>query len=1119
MAENKDVKRGIVLYIDGKQVENSAKGIQSEMRKVKKEIDQCAIGSDEYVRKTRTYQELNTILREHRAELAKVKVAHKDAMTSLNEWWNKWQLAVGAAAGVVTAAGLAISKFRKDLAATESSQANLKALTGLDDDSIEWLTEQANELSTTMDKTGLRVTQSAKDILEAYMLVGSAKPELLSNKEALNAVTVEAMRLSQAAKMNLKDAVDGVTLAMNQYGASAEEAARYVNVLAAGSKMGAAGVESQTAAIVKAGVAASTAKVPIETLVGSIETLAEKGIKGEVAGTGLKTFFLKLEGMADDVRPSVVGLETALDNLRKKNMSTAEMQKTFGLEAYTVAQTMINGAAAVRSYTAAVTDTNVALEQAAINSDTAEAKLAQLQNEMSLNGQILVKELNPEITKLITGTMHTTRYLVELVRWMTKHRTALGLATAAMVLYVSWINRKIIADQLQVMWNDKVVKGLKAVRMELLKNPYAAVALAVSAVVIALVDYNEQLKKVSSAQKAMNELDEEVSKRYADRTADVELNTKILHDNTLGIEKRREALAELKKVIPDYHASLTEEGKLLNDNTAAIDEYLKAIEKEIRLEAAREQLSGILSQKLKNDIELRKEQVKLENAVKDKTAALMSQAAQNIAGGGGYAEIGKAASNSTNGINKANTAIKKATENINDLKEKNKELLEEYNVLYKVIGENGIANSNSSIPDKPTTTPPTPPTAPTQKEIDARIKKEVKAIETEFEEKANIEKKKYAEGKITRMEYNNALADLDMQKLNKLMRVHGLEESEVAKYNKMIIDKAVELRDDLDGIDLTPINDDGYAKYHEAYVKLEQVRDESLNTLERNLKAGNISEQEMLSLRNEIEKKFNDDSLKIWDDYQAALRKGKDNTEKILKDTSYSFELFGQKLETTYETVQSAAQSIGDALGKDLAESLAKGNLDLRDAFKSMLNTMLDFLEKLVLASIAQRTVSNVGTLGFVGMAKAAGEAALITAAFEAAKGVIAGFSSGGYTGQGSWSQPAGIVHNDEFVANRFAVANPAVKSVLDIIDNAQRNGTVANLSPEDLSSISRSNGGSPSRNDAAMAALIARCSNVMESLENRLKQPIVAETYATGKGGVNEAQELVNRMKRNVGH
>ena len=102
-------------------------------------------------------------------------------------------------------------------------------------------------------------------------------------------------------------------------------------------------------------------------MVGSIETLAEKGIVNEVAGTGLKMFFLRLQTGADETNPKIVGLQTALKNLQK--LSTEEIVKRFGAETYTVAQTLIDGADKVEYYTKAVTGTNVAMEQGKIDPD------------------------------------------------------------------------------------------------------------------------------------------------------------------------------------------------------------------------------------------------------------------------------------------------------------------------------------------------------------------------------------------------------------------------------------------------------------------------------------------------------------------------------------------------------------------------------------------------------------------------------------------------------------------------------------------------------------------------------------------------------------------------------
>ena len=351
---SKHFSRNLKLYLDGREVVNNLSGIRKELKEARRELSNAQIGSDNYVRAMERVGELNGMLNEHKHKLKEIEETHGNLLQKAKVWVKEGffnQIGYNSLNGLKNM----LAGFRDLFNQKESSAANLKALTGLDDSSIQWLTDQAERLSTSMDETGLRVTQSSQEILEAYMLVGSAKPELLGDKEALNAVTIEAMRLAQAAKMDLKDAVDGVTLALNQYGAGADQAARYVNVLAAGSKAGAADVQSQTAAIIKAGVAASTAGIPIEQLVGSIETLAEKGIKSEVAGTGLKTFFLKLETMADDCRPSVVGLQTALENLAAKNLTTEQMMEAFGEGTYTVAQAMISSSDAFRQYTEAVT--------------------------------------------------------------------------------------------------------------------------------------------------------------------------------------------------------------------------------------------------------------------------------------------------------------------------------------------------------------------------------------------------------------------------------------------------------------------------------------------------------------------------------------------------------------------------------------------------------------------------------------------------------------------------------------------------------------------------------------------------------------------------------------------
>ena len=72
MSKNKDVKRGIVLYIDGKAVKSDVMSIKAEIRKLTKELDHMKIGSREYNEQMAKIRDLNAIIKQHKAEIRAV---------------------------------------------------------------------------------------------------------------------------------------------------------------------------------------------------------------------------------------------------------------------------------------------------------------------------------------------------------------------------------------------------------------------------------------------------------------------------------------------------------------------------------------------------------------------------------------------------------------------------------------------------------------------------------------------------------------------------------------------------------------------------------------------------------------------------------------------------------------------------------------------------------------------------------------------------------------------------------------------------------------------------------------------------------------------------------------
>lgn len=435
---------------------------------------------------------------------------------------NKYIGLAGTAVAAITGVSMKLNQLRDKRDQREEVKADVEALTGLDKESINWLEQQAKLLSTTMSESGIRIRQSATEILDAYKLVGSAKPELLENKEALAKVTEQTLILASASGMKLKDAVDAVTLSMNQYGASADQASRYTNVMAAGSKYGSAAVESVTSAITKSGVAAASAGVPIEELVGTIEALAEKGIKDEIAGTGLKKFFLTLQTGADKTNPAIVGLETALDNLQKKQLSAAAIKKQFGEEGYNVASVLINEADKVKYYTQAVTGTGVAIEQAATKSDTAAAKLDQARNKMHELGIELMNRLSPSILSAVNGLSTWSRRMVEAIAFVVEHARVISSLAVGIGAYV--IATK-AATLIQKIHNAVVEAGtfsVKSLTSALKLNPWGLVIAGLASVISYFTIFRSKTEDATVAQHNFNAALEE-TKAAADRINNIKL--------------------------------------------------------------------------------------------------------------------------------------------------------------------------------------------------------------------------------------------------------------------------------------------------------------------------------------------------------------------------------------------------------------------------------------------------------------------------------------------------------------------------------------------------------------------------------------------------------------------
>ena len=978
------------------------------------------------------------------AELQKIKAEVQETegwLSRFNNGFAKWGGLLATGAATITGVSMALNTLRHNRDSKESSQAELKALTGLDDESIQWLTKQAEQLSTTMDESGLRIRQSSDEILQAYMLIGSKKPELLKDKEALNAVTIEAMRLAAAAKIDLKDAVTATTVSLNMYGESADQAARYVNVLAAGSKEGAADVSAQAASIKNAGVAASGAGVSIEQLQGTIQMLAEKGLEAEPAGTALRKFFLVLQTGPDETNPKVVGLQTALENLNKKSLTAAQIQTMFGEEAYSAATILIDNADKVRQYTEAVTDTNIAMEQAAINSDTNEAKMAQYRNSIKEAGIELMERLNPSLSLLSGGTTKIIVALPTLIDWFIKYKSIIITSTAAIAAYTVTVNASTIATKLYETWTKLATVATRGFNTALKANPFGLAVAGLTAIATALMTYViPNTKKAKDEQKSYNE---ELEKMTKISDAFVNINKRADNLDKLNDRQKQNLKADAKAELAII------EDKLTKEEIA----YSEQFEKE-------------------------KKRIQERNDINETTRKVLMK-----------------------GLDGKFKAQRQAIETLS------KQRTELQNIIDKIPD----ATDTVEEPDPNPTVVEEQKTTKENPQVTAENKRY-------YDELADLKRTYLASDEMTQQEYTRFMEDLEMRHLENMMAIAGLEPEKRQQIEQKILEARIKYKEECNKLD----EEDANKASEEAFTRLEKQYQLEIESVTQKHYAGLSSEQEYRQQLLDIQNEYYDQVLsssEISEEKKAEIidKKQQASLEKSRKNYEENQRKIREQL--------SFAQNIGQQFGEAFAEMLTDSETSLGDFMKATLEIILDSLQKMMIAYIAETQMKNIATLGFIGLAKAAAEIALITAAFQTAKAVINGFEEGGYTGSGRHDEPKGIVHAGEFVANRYAVQNPAIRPVLDLIDQAQRNNTIGNLTAKDVSAVLSPTNRMTTNNYYQTAesssqestAVMLQNMKCMEKLLKRLNEPIFTYTKATGKMGVNEAQQLVEKMKKNV--
>ena len=544
----------------------------------------------------------------------------------INRYWSVLSGAALTVVGIKTTIDSATSSFGD----FEERVDNLSALTGLEGDQLGWLTQRAKDLSEATLESGIKVKQGAQDIVDAFTKTGSARPELLKDKEALSAVTEEAIILANAAKTELEPGIEALTMMLNQFNGPASDSRRIINALAAGSKEGAGEIPYLTTAVEKSGTVAADAKLNYETLIATIETLAPRITKAEIAGRSLKGVILDMQRGTDDINPSIVGWTTALENLNKKKLSTVELTKMFGEENITSAKILLNNIDELKRYETAVTSTNVAIEQASTNTDNRNAQLAQAKNRLENVRIELGEKLAPALTFSTNSSTYFLKVVKALVEFTMKYGrviittvASIAIYTAAIKLAALWETRHnaqkgigLVLSKTQALWNTTLksgtllyaaakavltgntVRATAAMRLfntTIKMNPVVALISILATAAVAFLTFRDNSKEAASGQKELND-EIERGLELSTQNKTLEERASVMKNMTKQqLESLKSDLEQQISTEEDYHTTLLQNLKKALDEDRELNELYSNLKREDLDEEHRERVKQLIA--------------------------------------------------------------------------------------------------------------------------------------------------------------------------------------------------------------------------------------------------------------------------------------------------------------------------------------------------------------------------------------------------------------------------------------------------------------------------------------------------------------------------------------------
>ena len=510
----------------------------------------------------------------------------------------------------------------------EKKNSTLAAILGTTKKSIKDLTDEARRLGATTSYTAAQVTALQIELAKLGFF-----------KEDIKAMTPSVLKFAKAVDTDLASAATLAGATLRIFNLDAEDTERALSTMAIGTTSSALNFEYLNSAMSTVGPVANSFGFTIEETTALLGALANSGFDASSAATATRNILLNLADSSGKLALALGGpvdnLEDLVKGLKKLNSEGIDLNKALDLtdkRSVAAFNTFLNGTDTVLNLRDAVTGAeegfNAMSEEMGDNVQGALNRLSSTIEGVVLRfyeSKGILRDLIDLVTLMVEGvggmidmfnkwgvvTYTVTAYLVSYygglkitTMWHARFKTATLASVVAekahaVQLYISRAATLTYAAAQALLHKNttRCTAALRLMRIELLKNPYTALLALLVAAGVAIYQLAKKTEQASAAMKAHQEVVKKVNEEYSSQEAKIKTLVAAINDENLSNYTRKQRLAELKELIPDYNAELNEEGRLINNNKEAIDQYLVSLEKQIKLKAYQEELEELYKKK------------------------------------------------------------------------------------------------------------------------------------------------------------------------------------------------------------------------------------------------------------------------------------------------------------------------------------------------------------------------------------------------------------------------------------------------------------------------------------------------------------------------------------------